>query len=93
MGFGNGYDSGYSDAIEDVRNGKVAGLGPASGEGVTGPTAEPTFLDALDTLYELQSAIDDLTYDDIDNVWSKLDVLHAKTYDRGMEVGASFATS
>ena len=33
MGFGNGYDSGYSDAIEDVRNGKVAGLGPASGDG------------------------------------------------------------
>lgn len=33
MGFGNGYDSGYSDAIEDVRNGKVAGVGPTSGGG------------------------------------------------------------
>ena len=33
MGFGNGYDSGYSDAIEDVRNGKVAGVGPTSGDG------------------------------------------------------------
>ena len=33
MGFGNGYDSGYSDAIEDVRNGKVPGIGPASGDG------------------------------------------------------------
>ena len=40
MGFGNGYDSGYSDAIEDVRNGKVAGLGPASGDG--GGGAAPT---------------------------------------------------
>lgn len=38
MGFGNGYDSGYSDAIEDVRNGKVAGLGPASGGGGAAPT-------------------------------------------------------
>ena len=25
-----GYDSGYSDALEDVRNGKVVGLGPAA---------------------------------------------------------------
>lgn len=41
MGFGNGYDSGYSDALEDVRSGKVAGLGPASGDGGGGavPTA------------------------------------------------------
>ena len=31
MGFSNGYDSGYADAIDDVRAGKVAGLGPASG--------------------------------------------------------------
>lgn len=33
MGFGNGYDSGYSDAIADARNGKVAGVGPASDSG------------------------------------------------------------
>lgn len=33
MGFGNGYDSGYSDAIEDVRNGKVPGIGPTAGGG------------------------------------------------------------
>jgi hypothetical protein len=37
MGFGNGYDSGYSDAIDDVRNGKVAGLGP-----IPTPTPTPT---------------------------------------------------
>lgn len=35
MGFSNGYDSGYSDALEDVRNGKVAGIGPTSGDGGT----------------------------------------------------------
>lgn len=53
MGFGNGYDSGYSDAIEDVRNGKVAGLGPASGDGSgsSQPTRGPgvfTLSDAVD---------------------------------------------
>lgn len=37
MGFGNGYDSGYSDALEDVRNGKVPGTGPASGGGGAAP--------------------------------------------------------
>lgn len=41
MGFGNGYDSGYSDAIEDVRNGKVAGLGSASGDGGGGAAPAP----------------------------------------------------
>ena len=30
MEFNNGYDSGYADALDDVRNGRVAGLGPAS---------------------------------------------------------------
>ena len=30
MGFNNGYDSGYADALEDVRNGRVAGLGSAA---------------------------------------------------------------
>ena len=30
MGFNNGYDSGYSDAIEDVRNGRVPGLEPTA---------------------------------------------------------------
>ena len=44
MGFGNGYDSGYSDAIEDVRSGKVAGLGPASGGGGAAPTPTPTHM-------------------------------------------------
>ena len=33
MGFNNGYESGYSDALEDVRSGKIAGVGPASGGG------------------------------------------------------------
>lgn len=42
MGFGNGYDSGYSDAIDDVRNGKMAGLGPASGGGGAAPA--PTYV-------------------------------------------------
>lgn len=32
MGYNNGYESGYSDALEDVRNGKVAGIGPSGGE-------------------------------------------------------------
>ena len=41
MGFNNGYDSGYSDALEDVRSGKVAGLGPES-SGT--PAASPTFM-------------------------------------------------
>lgn len=31
MGYNNGYESGYSDALEDVRSGKVAGLGSTSG--------------------------------------------------------------
>ena len=30
MGFNNGYDSGYADALEDVRSGEVAGLGPVA---------------------------------------------------------------
>lgn len=30
MGFNNGYDSGYSDAIDDVKAGRVQGLGPAA---------------------------------------------------------------
>ena len=30
MGFNNGYDSGYSDALMDVRSGRVAGLGPTA---------------------------------------------------------------
>lgn len=38
MGFGNGYDSGYSDAIDDVRSGKVPGVGPASGGGEPVPS-------------------------------------------------------
>lgn len=38
MGFSNGYDSGYSDALEDVRNGKVAGLGAGGG-----PSRAPGF--------------------------------------------------
>jgi len=31
MGYNNGYESGYSDALEDVRSGKVAGIGPSGG--------------------------------------------------------------
>ena len=42
MGFNNGYESGYSDAIDDVRNGKVAGLGPGSGGG--GATPAPIYM-------------------------------------------------
>lgn len=45
MGFNNGYDSGYSDALEDVRNGRVAGLGLAGGG--TGTT--PSYLRNTDT--------------------------------------------
>lgn len=30
MGFNNGYDSGYSDAIDDVKAGRVQGLGPVA---------------------------------------------------------------
>lgn len=48
MGFGNGYDSGYSDAIEDVRNGKVAGLGPASGGGGAAPAFNAGVLEGYD---------------------------------------------
>ena len=42
MGFNNGYDSGYADALEDVRSGEVAGLGPApANEGGTAPEPAP----------------------------------------------------
>lgn len=40
MGFNNGYESGYSDALEDVRSGKVAGLGPSGG----GAGATPSYM-------------------------------------------------
>ena len=50
MGFGNGYDSGYSDAIDDVRSGKVAGLGPASGDGSS--SSQPTRGPGVFTLSE-----------------------------------------
>lgn len=46
MGFSNGYDSGYADALMDVRNGRVAGLGPVSGGasgGASLPSATSTF--------------------------------------------------
>lgn len=33
MGFNNGYDAGWQDAINAVKYGKVPGLGPASGGG------------------------------------------------------------
>lgn len=33
MGFNNGYDAGWQDAINAVKYGKVPGLGPASGDG------------------------------------------------------------
>lgn len=43
MGFNNGYESGYSDALEDVRNGKVPGLGPVNRPKPVVPDAdEPT---------------------------------------------------
>ena len=45
MGYNNGYDSGYSDALEDVRSGKVAGFGPAGG----GAGAAPSYLRNADT--------------------------------------------
>ena len=48
MGFGNGYDSGYSDALEDVRNGKVPGTGPASGGGGATPTFDAGVLEGYD---------------------------------------------
>lgn len=40
MGFNNGYESGYSDALEDVRSGKVAGVGPSGG----GAGATPSYM-------------------------------------------------
>lgn len=61
MGFGNGYDSGYSDALEDVRNGKVAGLGPASGDGGVAPAFDAGVLEGYD-VEKLLSATDLNTY-------------------------------
>ena len=42
MGFNNGYDAGWQDAINAVKYGKVPGLGPASGNGGSGGGAVPT---------------------------------------------------
>lgn len=62
MGFGNGYDSGYSDAIDDVRNGKVPGIGPASGDGAaTARTAGLFYItggdEALEFAFNLPNAL------------------------------------
>ena len=40
MGFSNGYDSGYSDAIDDVKAGRVQGLGPVAEGGSEGGSEE-----------------------------------------------------
>ena len=45
MGFNNGYDSGYADALEDVRSGKVAGGGPSGG----GAGATPSYMANTDS--------------------------------------------
>ena len=50
MGFSNGYDSGYADAIDDVRAGKVAGLGPASGSADGGASTQPAVGSVSDLL-------------------------------------------
>lgn len=40
MGFNNGYDSGYADALMDVRNGRVAGLGQKAASGSGGSSIQ-----------------------------------------------------
>lgn len=40
MGFNNGYDAGWQDAINAVKYGKVPGLGPASGDNGGGEEAQ-----------------------------------------------------
>lgn len=57
MGFGNGYDSGYSDALEDVRNGKVPGIGPAPGGGGAAP-APTTRTPGLFYLYGIDETLE-----------------------------------
>lgn len=61
MGFNNGYDSGYADALEDVRNGRVAGLGPASGGGGAAPA--PAFNAGVLEGYDVEKLLstDDLS--------------------------------
>lgn len=61
MGYNNGYESGYADALEDVRNGKVAGLGPASGGGGAAPAFDAGVLEGYD-VEKLLSADDLSTY-------------------------------
>lgn len=61
MGFGNGYDSGYSDAIDDVRNGKVPGIGPASGDGGATPAFDAGVLEGYN-VEKLLSSTDLSTY-------------------------------
>lgn len=71
MGFSNGYDSGYADAIEDVRNGKVAGLGPASGggSGDTSDVRRPTvFTFGISGSYEYdEGSSDEYAFSPVDN--------------------------
>lgn len=44
MGFNNGYNAGWQDAINAVKYGKVPGLGPASGGGGAAPAPVPAYM-------------------------------------------------
>ena len=76
MGFNNGYDAGWQDAINAVKYGKVPGLGPKS-EDRPDPSQEPSvemsLMDMVDALDEgKDSFVASLTSDNLDSVFTKV---------------------
>lgn len=57
MGFNNGYDAGWQDAINAVKYGKVPGLGPVANapQESQAPDQAMTLTDMLDVLYDARS--------------------------------------
>lgn len=76
MGFNNGYDAGWQDAINAVKYGKVPGLGPKSDGGSDSsqePSVEMSLMDMVDALAEgKDSFVASLTSDNIDAVFTKV---------------------